>query len=283
MNEKEDTPTQDDDQAFDQLWDETAEDDALDSGEPASEPAETETPDPETPDPEATPAEPAEPEADNSELEKLKHKLSSAEGRFVKFEEHIEQLKTQISQREQPEPEPEIPPEADLILPDNWTKEDWDDFAEDNPVQAELLQNQTRQVQQLRENVETSEQQRLQKEQSDRFKTEIMSVHPDYEELLSNKRDDIVNFINSTESPLLKSAYQNTYERGSASDIVSLVSDYKAARAPKTNGKVSDRRLDDALAVPSRPATPRSDGRAGVPDKDDYDGAWDYFPDDSID
>ena len=282
--DKSDQPEQDNDQEFDQLWDETAEDDSLDTGEPPAELAEEpgKTPDP-TPEP--APAPEAEPqEQEDTELEKLKHKLSSAEGRLTKFEEHIDNLKTQISERQkQPEPEPE--PEPEPILPDGWTKEDWNDFAEDNPAQAEVLQQQNRQVQQLKDDVETTERQRLQQEANTAFRTEILATHPDYDELLAQKRNDILDFINSTENPLLKAAYQNTYERGSAPDIVNLVSDYKASRkAPTDAGKVKeDRRVEDALAVPGRPATPRSDGQSGVPDKDDYDGAWDYFSDDSLD
>lgn len=279
MYEDDNSPLPEDDKEYDELWDDADEGDSLDSGEPA--PA---TPDDKTDDQSPAPAEEtaAEPQGSDSEVEQLKHKLKSAEGRFTKFEEHIDELRTRIAKTEQPDEQPD--PEPELTLPEGWTGDDWIDFSEDNPVQAELLQNQSREVQQLKETVASSEQQRIQKDANESFKTEITSSHPDYEELLANKRDDILTFINSTDSSLLKSAYQQTYERGSATEIVSLMTDYKAARAKPNPGKVNeDRRLNDAMAVPSRSSHPRTDGQSGVPDKDDYDGAWDYFPDDSID
>jgi len=294
-----DKPEPDDDQDYDQLWDSEAEDDdALDAGEPSGgEPpassAASPDPDPasEAPDgqrdpDDAPPDAEADPAAENQEIEALKQKLRSAEGRFSKFEEHIDGLKSQLSELEgqrQPAEAPAPEPEPELTLPDGWSKEDWEDFSADNPAQAELLQTQTRQVQQLRETVEASEQQRQQQEAMQAFRSEILAAHSDYDEVLATQRDDIVSFINAQANPVLKSAYQAIYERGSASEVASLMTDYKASRASPDKAPVDDRRVDDALAVPGRSAVPAANSRSGAPDKDDYDGSWDYFPDESID
>lgn len=297
-NDKPD-PEPDDDQDYDQLWEqESEEDDALDAGELSG--GEPSDPSPTSPDPEPAPEAPADqrdpdapapaaeadPPTTDQEVKDLKQKLRSAEGRFTKFEEHIDGLKSQLSELErqpQPEKEPDPEPEPELTLPEGWTKEDWDDFSADNPAQAEILQTQTRQVQQLKDTVETSEQQRQQQEAVQAFRSEILAAHSDYDEVLANQRDDIVSFINQQANPVLKSAYQTIYERGSAAEVASLMTDYKAARASPDNAPVDDRRVDDALAVPSRPSVPAANSRSGAPDKEDFDGSWDYFPDESID
>lgn len=283
MNEKEaPEPALEDDQEYDQLWDETEySDDDLDSGEPSA------VPDPEPshePEPEPAPAPVADPQPEESEdIDSLRHKLKSAEGRFTKFEDHISQLKDKITNLESRQPEPEPESESEPTLPEGWSKEDWSDFAEDNPAQAEILQTQNREVQQLKEKLETTENQRQDEDAARQFRSTILSTHSDYDELLANKRDDIVSFIDSQANPILKSTYQQIYQRGTAEQVVQLVSDYKESRKAPKKAAVDDRRINDALAVPSRSSAPRADASSGVPDRDDEDAAWDYFKDDDID
>ncbi len=273
-------PELESDQDYDQLWDDNEyTDESLDSGEPAA--AE---PEPE-PIPDPAPAPEADPQQTSDDVDKLRHKLKSAEGRFTKFEDHISELKSKLNDlesKQQPEPEPE--PEPEQSLPEGWSKEDWNDFAEDNPAQAELLRSQNREVQQLKDKVEVSEHQRQEEDAARTFRSTVVSSHPDYDELLANKRDDIKAFIDNQANPVLKSAYQTIYQRGSAEQVVQLVTDYKGSRSASDNAKVDDRRVNDALAVPSRSASPSAAASSsGQPDKEDFDAAWDYFKDDAID
>ena len=282
--------TDDDDQAWSDAWsDETDREDGALSEDP---PPAVDEPDPEAPPPEQPPAgqeqepepepEPEEPET----IESLKQKLRSAEGRFNKFEEHITDLRQKIEQREKPD-EPEETPEPDTFLPEGWSQEDWDDFSTDYPVQAELLENQSRQVKSLTDRLDTTEQHLSVTEQNRVFNDSIRKAHPDYDDLLADERQQIVDFIEGQPNPTLKAAYQNIYQDGSAEQIISLVSDYKEnGRKPAGKDKppVSQRNIDNALAVPGRSRSPNNiSGRAGLPDEDDFDGGWDYFSDDSID
>ncbi|WP_420588231.1 hypothetical protein [Bacterioplanoides sp.] len=267
MSEK---PEYDEDE---QAWSEAWSDDK--DGDGASPEA---TPSAEEPDPEAPPA----PEDD---IASLKHKLRSAEGRLTKFEEHVEDLRKKILSRETPN-EPETP-EEDTFLPDGWSQEDWEDFSADYPVQAELLEQQSRQVRQLNDRMQTTETHISVSEQNKEFEDTILKAHPDYDDLLANERQQIVDFIEGQPNPTLKSAYQQVYQNGSAEQIIDLVTDYKEhGRQPagKNEPPVSSSTVNNALAVPGRSRSPSNiTGKSGMPDANDFSGSWNYFSDDSID
>lgn len=291
-----------DDDEFDSAWEALSEE-ALDDDQETSKGAQAEgegvgdVPDPEPPvDPEVSGAggTPPEPDQDESsasaesasrqEIEELRHKIKSAEGRFSKFEEHIDGLKAQLAKREKPDEEAE-PDEETLVLPEGWTRQDWEDYCADNPVQAEVLSQQQREVKALKEQVEAQGQQAAQREAKMRFVAEIEAVHPDYSELLANERQQIETFIKQQANPVLKSAYQGIYDRGTASQINAFLNEYKASKGEASQARNSRQAaVEEALAVPSKSSSPvNPSGRAGVPDENDFDGAWDYFKDEDID
>ena len=259
---------EDDDREWDEAW---QEDEADTSTEP----------------PQELPPDPPADEKPADDLETLKQKLKSAEGRFVKFEEHIEELREKVAAQEAPEEtgEPEDDGSEPLELPEGWNQDDWQDFSADYPVQAELYSKQLRQVQQLSQRLDNSEQRNHAERQAREADQAILSAHPDYRELLSSERQQIVEFIEGQKNPVLKSAYHQIYNEGTADQIIDLVSDYKArGRSGQPQKSSVSQRMDDALAVPGRPAQPvNMSGRAGMPDKDDFDASWDYFPDEAID
>lgn len=263
-----------DDEQWQEAW-------ADDDGEEAFDTATSEPDEPDPEQPAASSSESAPPDND-SELESLKHKLRSAEGRLEKFEEHIDGLRDQISTREKPTEEP--PSEEEPVLPDGWTKEDWDDYQADYPVQAELAEKQTKSVKELEQRLSRTEQELTVKEQQRVFDETIRKAHPDYDDLLASERDQIVRFIEGQKNPTLKAAYQAVYKGGDAPDIVNLVTDYKASKGSgKPNNKV-DQRVDDALAIPGRSQQPTNlSARAGLPPEDDFSAGWEYFKDEAID
>lgn len=222
--------------------------------------------------------------ASRQEIEELRHKIKSAEGRFSKFEEHIDGLKAQLAEREKPDEEAE--PEKDtLVLPEGWTQQDWEDYSADNPVQAEVLSQQNREMQALKEQVQAQGQQVAERDAKARFVAEIEAVHPDYSELLAKERQQIETFIEQQANPVLKSAYQGIYDRGTASQINAFLDQYKASKGEASRAKSSRQAaVEEALAVPSKSSSPvNPSGRAGVPDENDFEGAWDYFKDEDID
>lgn len=277
MSEREDIDYDDEEQAWNEAWS----DDESDDGALSQDPPAADEPDPESP-PDPAPSQQQEPAPDD-DIESLKQKLRSAEGRFNKFEQHIDTLKDQISKLETPD-ELETP-EQDTFLPDGWSKEDWDDFSADYPVQAELLEGQSRQVQKLSERVDNTEQHLSVTEQNRVFNDTIHQAHPDYDDLLQNERQQIIDFIAGQKNPTLKTAYEQIYQGGTAEQIVELVNDYKATGRTSGSDKTPpvNSNIDNALAVPGRSRSPsKISGRAGIPDEDDFDGSWDYFSDDSI-
>ena len=281
MSLQPDDQPDDEEQVWTDAFNDDSDDDAISDDPPVTEPDPESAPEPE-------PSEPPDP-APTENLEKLQQKLRSAEGRFGKFEEHIEGLKTKISEMESRQtPEPETPEKPEpLPLPEGWTQEDWDDFEADYPAQAEVLAQQSRQVQQLRERVDHSEQVITQEQQAKEFDNSIRQAHPDYDELLTNEREQIVSFIEGQTNPTLKSAYQFIYQQGDAQSIIDLVSDYKERGRkadPPDKPPANKQRIDDALAVPGRsPAPANPNARAGIPDESNFDDAWNYFSDESLD
>ena len=222
--------------------------------------------------------------------EQLEHQIASAEGRYKKFEEKqeafqssIDDLKSQLAALK-PEgggqgDDPDTPAPPEPVIPEGWSREDWDDYRNDQPVDAELHEQQTRQVNDLRDQL----QQQQKDQEAERYNRNFMKVvagaHPDFEEIAVKNKADIEDFISSQTNPLMQSAYQKAYESGSAEEVVHLLTDYKAARL-QDNGQARRRqKVEDALAVTGSPPSPAV-GHTGHRDPDDFDQAWDDFPDD---
>ena len=272
-----------DDKAWSDAWSDDYDGD--DGASPEDPPPASDEPDPESSPEFPSSGQQPEPEPED-DVESLKQKLRSAEGRFQKFEEHIDELREKISAREKPN-EPQTP-EEEPFMPDGWTKEDWEDFEADYPVQAELLEQQSRQVKNLTERVDSTENHISVTEQNKAFEDTIRKAHSDYDDLLSNERQQILDFIEGQQNPTLKAAYQQVYQGGSAEQIIDLVTDYKQRGRPDAGKQKppvnSSANMDHALAVPGRSRSPSNiTGKAGMPAEDDFSGGWNYFSDDSID
>ena len=220
----------------------------------------------------------------------LEQKIRSAEGRYQKSEEKLQEFQGSIQTMQQqlaslnennanPDDTQDTGKEAQDVVPEGWSKEEWDDFKDDQPVTAELHEKQTRQVQEIREDLEeyrtTKEAESLQTQ----FRGTVLEAHPDYDDLLKNERTHIETFINEQTNPIVKSAYQHVYEQGTADEVVQLVNDYKAVRPDSGHAQSKRSKADDALAITSRSASPNVSHRGSV-DPDDFEKAWDDFPDD---
>lgn len=272
----------DDISEFDQLWEASGDDVTGDDAEVSQPVAEPE------PEPESKPEPASEGDTGEEDVGALKQKLASAEGRYRVFSDSLDEMRTKLTNLESrqsvEEPKPEAEPEPEpAALPSGWTQEDWDDYRSDNPVGAELFENQTREVEQLREQVnQTVQEHQLDKAQKE-FNAKVMVSHPDYLELLESKREDIRAFIDSEKNPLLKQAYDGVYQQGAPEQVADLVTAYKSSRRGHSQETVQQRRVQDALAVTSHSSSPDTGRKSGMPDENDFDAAWDYFADDSID
>lgn len=258
---------------YDDVWDDDPEPSQPEKPEPqAPQEAEPEQPPEQPPEPEP-PEQPPEPD----DIEKLRQKVKSAEGRYRKFGEDIDQMRTELEAREQDEqPEEDTAP----LLPDGWTERDWEDFVADSPVEAELMQAQNQRLATLQQRLDTSERERVQREQLQSFRQTVLDAHPDYEELMRGEGEQVRAFIASQDNPLVKGAYERVYQQGTAEEVVQLVSQYKLSKG--TQAQQQQQRVNASLAVPSRAPVPDSYRSVGLPDENDEDGAWDYFSDESI-
>lgn len=220
--------------------------------------------------------------ASEQDRAQLEHKLRSAEGRYRKSEQKLQEFEHSIADMRQqlsamtapvnPEPEPENDPP---LMPDGWSAEEWQDYKDDQPVTAEIQEQQIRKVQQLTDKIDTYQQDVEQHEQHRRFRDTVLTAHPDFDDLLASQKDDIEHFIKIQENPLLRQAYQQVYDAGTAEQVVQLLTDYKHQQeAPK--GQTLSARAQQALAVAghnSQPALTHS----GRVNPDDFDAAWAEF------
>ena len=256
-------------------WDDDDLDDSAASAPDASVPDASDTDDPESF--ETTPS-----------RNDLEHKIKSAEGRYQKSEEKLQEFQQSIQSMQQqleslnekkPDPEPQdTGAEAQEVVPEGWSKDEWDDFKDDQPVTAELHEKQSRQVQLIREDLDDYRTKQDAVTHQEQFRNTVVTAHPDYDDLLKNERTQIEDFIEHQSNPIVKQAYQHVYEQGTADEVVQLVSDYKGVRPTKGQGKSSNSTADEALAITGRSASPNVNHR-GTTDQNDFDRAWDDFPD----
>ena len=271
-----------DDDALDWPDGDSLEDDApQDSGQQA-EPSPEPSPDsqPETR-PKAKPDSPPEilPDADpDDDLDKLRQRVRSAEGRYEKFGQDIDDMRRQLADRESLVPDQEALSDTP-VLPEGWNARDWEDFATDSPTEAELLQANAREQAKIRQRLDTFEQQQLQQASLNAFRQTIMDAHPDYDALMASEGEQVRQFIDGQSNSLVKKAYQQVYLQGTADEVVELVNQYKLS---KGKPEMLERRVRDSLAVPSRSPVPDTNKYGGLPDENDEDGAWDYFDDEKI-
>ena len=225
------------------------------------------------PDPEPEPEPEPEPTPDD-DLERLRQKVKSAEGRYTRFGEDIESMRRELAKKEGREPEISDTP----VLPEGWTQADWEDFATDSPTEAELLQASAREQNRLRQRVDDFYRQNVEQESRNAFRQRVLDAHPDYEPLMAKEGQQFKLFVDQQRNPLLRKAYQQAYQKGTADEVVELVNQYKLSR----RGSDMDRRINDSLAVTSRSSVPDSSSYGGLPDANDEDGAWEYFDDEKI-
>ena len=221
---------------------------------------------------------PADPSPDSPEpppdddLDRLRQRVRSAEGRYQKFGEDIDAMRRELAEKEGREPEvPDTP-----VLPEGWTQDDWEDFATDSPTEAELLQANAREQHRLRQRLDDYDRHQSQQESINAFRQTVLTAHPDYEPLMAQEGDQVRAFIDNQPNPLVKKAYQQVYQQGTAEEVVELVNQYKLSR------NRPDNRISDSLAVPSRSPVPDVSRYGGLPDANDEDAAWDYFDDEKI-
>ena len=245
-----------------------------DSGDASGNATEAEGQEGASSEPEAQPEETPE-----EEVTKLQQKLKSAEGRLNKFEESVEDMREQLKKYEKPEAsedEPESTGDTDKsetddseFIPPGMDKDDWLDLQEDYPDTAKALkekfQNETDLSSENKALKEKQEQLETEQEARAQFRKTILDVHSDYDSVIAPKLDDLQAFIKEQSSAVLQQSYQRIFETGTADEVNALVTDYKAARglskettdsdppeSTATPDKKPNKKLDDALAVPSR-------------------------------
>ncbi len=302
---KEENGNQDDfDAAYEEFIDaDESVDDGLDNTDEAAEdtqePEDNDTPDDTTPEPDsgseggATEAEGEageeaqadsddQPEPEEEDLEKLKQKLKSAEGRLSKFEESVAEMRERL-EKSQPQPEPEKNQQAEDVnsqdndsefVPPGMDKDDWLDLQEDYPDTAKLLREKLTQEQAADRQIK--EQQAKEADElkaREAFRQHILNDHPDYDTEILPRMDDVKAFI-AEQSGAVKTVYQRIFDAGTAAEVSSLVTDYKAARSQsKATNATSKERINSALAVPGKGGSSPNLSK-GKLDMDDYDAAY---------
>ena len=231
----------------------------------------------------------SQPEEQPEDLEKLRQKLKSAEGRLSKFEESVEEMREKLN-KQQPEPSEPPPTKQDTpaaddgeFVPPGMDKDDWLDLQEDYPDTAKALKDKFQQEQSLeaenRELKTQQEQEAQQLEAQKAFRKEILDAHPNYDTEIAPKLDDVQTFINEQTSAVAKQQYQRIFDAGTASEVNALISDYKEARSsrsepePTDTGSTPDKRINDALAVPNKGGGDPNLDKGSV-DMDDFDAAY---------
>ena len=219
------------------------------------------------------------------ERDKLEHQIKSAEGRYRKseerlneFQQSIQSMQDRLAQMDLDSQEnPETEPEPENIVPEGWSREEWQDYKDDQPVTAELYENQTREVQKVRDELDDYRRQDEVKSFRQEFRNTVLDAHPDFDDLLEKEKDDINKFINDQDNPIVRDAYYRIYNEGSAEEVVQLLSDYKSAR-PEGGQQSTGSKVDEALAVTGKSSRPNVSYQ-GRRDPDDFDSAWDEFAD----
>ena len=221
------------------------------------------------------------------DIDKLRQKLKSAEGRLGKFEESVEEMREKLNKLEQPEasedktePTPDTPDDSEFVPP-GMDKDDWLDLQEDYPDTAKALKEKFSEDNKVKaENRELKEKQAQEatdKEALEAFRKTILDVHPDYDTVIAPKLDDLQAFIQEQDSAVMKQQYQRIFDSGSAEEVNALVTDYKAKRGlnknPTTPDPTPDKKLDNALAVPTKGGGNPNLNKGKV-DMDDFDAAY---------
>lgn len=255
---------------FDEIF---AMEDDVPLADPTPEPEPELPPDPE-PEPEPEPAaqpEPApEPEPNYKELyEREQQRLRSAEGRFRKEKEDWERA------RSAPQPQPAQPAEPD---PEDTFISKFRETYNDDVVRAiEVLSERKArslmgQVQQ--ESIAPLQQTFFDMARENHFRT-IQSAHSDWEDVVQS--DGLREWVGQQPGFVAK-AYQDVLQRGSAQDVVDLLSTYKESIRPAPPAPRSPVNPAKAAA-----ATVVRTAKGSVPkghiSADDFDAAWAEAPD----
>lgn len=229
-------------------------------------------------------------QAPEEDLEKLKQKLKSAEGRLSKFEENVAEMREKLEQSQEKPPETpennqqagdqEFQKESEFVPP-GMDKDDWLDLQEDYPDTAKMLKEKFQKEQTLeQENRSLKEQQAEEAEEfkaREAFRQHILNEHPDYDTEILPRMDDLKAFIAEQSSAVQKQQYERIFEAGTAAEVSALVTDYKAARGQSTSTPTdtpnAKKRIDSALAVPNKGGSNPNLNKGKV-DMDDFDAAY---------
>lgn len=214
------------------------------------------------------------------DLEKLKQKLKSAEGRLSKFEESVAEMRERL---EKSHPEPEKNQQAEDVnsqdnnsefVPPGMDKDDWLDLQEDYPDTAKLLREKLTQEQAADRQIKEQQAKEAEEHKArEAFRQHILNDHPDYDTEILPRMDDVKAFI-AEQSGAVKTVYQRIFDAGTAAEVSSLVTDYKAARSQsKATNATSKERINSALAVPGKGGSSPNLSK-GKLDMDDYDAAY---------
>lgn len=220
----------------------------------------------------------------NDDIEKsraqLQQRLRSAKGRLAKdpgsekLAAQVAQLTRAIESLADPASLPaasaaapaSAAPAAAQVVPEGWTAEEWQSFAQDYPDDAaDILAAQgpaedTAQAAQAQ--VDAAHQALESRKQ---FNAPIVAAHPDYYEIVSAANwPQFEQFIASIDDDVKRAGAMRIVESGSAAEIIALVSQYKAYRNPPPPPQ--------GQAVRTRGTQPKP--TAGNAEKDSFAAGW---------
>lgn len=183
------------------------------------------------------------------ELEKtravLEQRLRSAQGRLAK-DPSSERLAAQVAQltgaiESLTDPASQLDdsaaapasaaPALSEVVPDGWTAEEWREFIQDYPDDAQAIL--AAQVPAAEAQAAADAQAAAIKQERDNFLKPIVAAHPDYHEIVSAANwPKFEQFVAAIDDDVKRAGAMRIIESGSAAEIIALVSQFKTYRKP---------------------------------------------------
>ena len=171
------------------------------------------------------------------------------------------------------------------IIPSGYTREEWESYQEDFPVQAKREVEREKEMRALKSETESVKQAAdaaAAKAARSEFEKPILEKHPDYHQIEKDP-GELLDFIES-QSPATKRAYMDVVNMGSQEEVIDLLDQFKASKTtPDDTGTEEDipaksgdssNKAAKAMAVRSQSKSSPNVKKSRV-DMDDFDAGWD--------
>lgn len=216
-----------------------------------------------------------------AENQKLNHKMSSWDGRIKKETELRKAAEAKLNEKDSDGSDDVTPEEDDKELKDFF--EEYPDL--EKPIKTVAEKIATKIVEKRMGKVEQKVDTVVDSQQADADEKHINAIkeaHPDWENIY--KSGALTKWI-SNQPEILQSRYEEIVNSGKTSEVIGMFDQYKEStgKKEKTTTQTSSqsegkkKKLKDMEAVPPSSTLLNTDGKGGMPDKDDFDASWNHF------